>query len=77
MENNSQNLSWQDVMRIAQSPTGQQLLSLIKQSDPVQLKSISSLAGSGNLDQAKMILEKMLNSDEAHRLMQKLGDENG
>ena len=77
MQNNSQNFSMQDMMRIAQSPTGQQLISLLKQSDPSQLKKLSAMASSGNMDQAKDVLQQMLRSNEAQTLMQKLEEENG
>lgn len=77
MQNNSQNFSMQDMMRIAQSPTGQQLLSLLKQGDPSQIRNLSAMASSGNIDQAKSLLQQMLSSNDAQKLMQKLEEENG
>ena len=77
MQNNSQNFSIPDMKRIAQSQAGKELLSLLKQENSAELEQIANLASSGNISQAKNILQQMLNSSEAHRLIQKLGEENG
>ena len=77
MQNNFQNFSMQDMMRIAQSPTGRQLLSLLRQSNPAELEKAGKLASTGNMSQAKDILQKMLSSEEAQKLMKQLGEKNG
>lgn len=77
MQNNSQNFSMQDLMRIAQSPAGRQLISLLQQGDPRELDKITHLASTGNLSQAKDMLQQILNTDKAKDLMQQLGENNG
>ena len=77
MQNNSQNFSFQDMMRIAQSPTGKQLLGLLAQENPEEVKKIAQLASAGNISQAKDVLQQMLNTEEKKSLLQQLGATNG
>lgn len=71
MEKNSQDFL--DAMRRAQSPAGQQLLSLLQSTDNARLQKAREQALSGDYDQVKKTLSAMLSSPEAQALLKKLG----
>ena len=73
MEKKSQDFSMEDVMRIAKSPAGQQLMALLQQKDSAALAEAAAQAKSGNYSQAGQTLSAMLSSPEAQRLMKELG----
>lgn len=73
MEKKSQDFSMDDVMRIANSPAGQQLISMLQQADSASLQEVSRQANAGNYDQASHILNQMLSSPEAKDLIKTLG----
>ena len=60
------------LLKIAQSPAGQQLLSLLKSGNPNDLRTIAANAASGNLEDAKQKLSTMLTSKEAQELLKQL-----
>ena len=60
------------LLKIAQSPAGQKLLSMIKSSNSVDLDSIASAAASGNLEEAKQQLHPIFASDEVKALLKQL-----
>ena len=73
MEKKSQDFSMEDVMRIAKSPAGQQLMALLQQKDSAALDKASAQAKSGNYSQAGQTLSALLSSPEAQKLMKELG----
>ena len=73
MQKNSQDFSMEEALRLAKSPAGQQLLALLKQSDPQTLQQAVQQANSGNYTQAKASLQEILASPEAQALLQQLG----
>ncbi len=73
MQNNSGDLSMQNIMRMASSPAGQQLLALLKQSDPQAMQKAMELAASGDYTKAKESLSPFLGSEEVKKLLQQLG----
>ncbi len=73
MQKNSDNFSMQDVMQLASSPAGQQLLAMLQKSDPEALRKAMQQASSGDFSQAKQSLEPLFASDEAKKLLQQLG----
>ena len=73
MQKNSDNFSMGDIMKMAASPAGRQLLALLKQSDPNALKSAMSAATSGNMQAAGDALAPLLASEEAQKLLRQLG----
>ena len=60
------------LMKLAASPAGQKLLAMVKSSNCVDLDSISSAAASGNLEEAKQMLQGLLASEEAKALIKQL-----
>lgn len=73
MEKKSQDFSMEEVMRIAKSPAGQQLMALLQQKDSAALAEASAQAKAGNYSQAGQTLSALLSSPEAQRLMKELG----
>ena len=73
MEKKSQEFSMEDVMRIAKSPAGQQLMALLQQKDSAALAQATAQAKSGNYSQAGQTLNSLLTSPEAQKLMKELG----
>lgn len=73
MQKDPKNFSMQDAMRLANTPAGQQLLSLLQQSDTAALRNAMEQASGGNYDQAKQLLGPLLASPEVQKLLQQLG----
>lgn len=73
MQKNSQDFSMDEIMRMAKSPAGQQLIALLKQKDTSALDQAVSQAKSGDYSQASKTLSAMLSSPEAQKLMKELG----
>ena len=73
MQKKSQDFSMEEIMRLAKSPAGQQLIALLKQKDTGALEQAVSQAKSGDYSQASKTLSAMLSSPEAQKLMKELG----
>ena len=61
-----------ELLKIAQSPAGQKLLTLLRASNGTDLNSITSAAVSGNLEAAKQQLSGILNNKEVQELLKQL-----
>lgn len=59
------------LIKIAQSPAGQKLLTMLQTSN-ADLSQITSAAASGNLEEAKQKLTGILSTNEAHELLNEL-----
>ena len=75
MQNNQE--AMQEAMRIAKSPEGQNLIRLLKQSNPDKLQQVLSSAASGDLARAKEALNTLLSSPEARAILNRMGGGNG
>ena len=73
MENFSQNFSKEDILRLAKSPAGQQLIAMLQKAGSNKLDQAVSQAKTGDYAQASQTLSAMLSSPEAQRLMKELG----
>lgn len=73
MQKNNQDFSIDEIMRLAKSPAGQQLLAMLKQSDNEKLEQAVSQAKTGDYTQAGQTLSAMLSSPEAQKLLKELG----
>jgi len=60
MQKNSPAFSPEEVLRLAQSPAGQQLLARLRQADPETISQIKTQAEQGAYDQAVKALEGLL-----------------
>lgn len=70
-QNNNFNI--QDAMRLANSPEGQQLIALLKQSDDGTLQSAMEQAKKGDYSRAKEALTPLLASEEIQKLLRQMG----
>lgn len=73
MEKKSQDFSKEDMMRMASSPAGQQLLALLQQKDSAALAQAVAQAKAGNMAGAGQALSNLLASPEVQRLIKELG----
>ena len=61
-----------ELLKIAQSPAGQKLLTMLRASNGSDLNSIASAAASGDLEGAKQQLSAVLNTKEVQELLKQL-----
>ena len=73
MQKNSSNFSMQDALRMVNSPAGQQLLSLLRQTDNSAVQQAIEQASNGDYTHARESLAPLLASDEVKKLLQQLG----
>lgn len=73
MQKNFQDFSMEEVMRLAKSPAGQQLLAMLQQGDSAKLEQAVQQAKTGDYTQAGQTLNGLLSSPEAQKLMKELG----
>lgn len=74
MAKKPQEFSMEDVMRLAKSPAGQQLIAMLQQTDSQKLQQAAALAQSGDYATAGQTLKGMLSSPEAQKLLKELGN---
>ena len=77
MEKKSQDFSIKEAQRLAQTPEGKKLMAMLQQRDTGQLQQAMDHAASGNYKAAGAILQSLLSSPEAQKLMQQLGGKHG
>lgn len=77
MEKKSQDFSIKEAQRLANTPEGQQLMRLLQQTDSGQLQKAMDEAASGNYKAAGNVLQSLLSSPEAQKLIQQLGGNHG
>ena len=73
MEKNSQDFFVQEALRLAKSPAGQQLLTMLRQTDSGQIQQAINQANKGDYQSAQQTLNTLLASSEAQALLQQLG----
>lgn len=73
MEKKNQDFSMEEIMRMAKSPAGQQLIAMLKKQDSGKLEQAVSQAQTGDYAQAGQTLSAMLSSSEAQKLLKELG----
>lgn len=73
MKGNFDELSIREAMRLANTEAGQQLLSMMKSSDPKKLQQAADEAAAGNYEQLKQTMSAFLSSPEARSLLEQLG----
>ena len=73
MQKKTQDFSQEDIIRFAQSPAGQQLIAMLRQGDSSRLQQAISQAQAGNYTGASQILNDMLSSAQAQKLLKELG----
>lgn len=73
MVKKSEDFSMQEIMHLAKSPAGQQLLAMLQRSESGKVQQAADLAAAGKYDQAAQALQGMLSSPEAQMLIKQLG----
>ena len=73
MEKNNPNFSMEEVLKLAKSPAGQQLMAMLRHQDSAKLEQAAAQAKAGDYSQASQTLSAMLSSPEAQKLMKQLG----
>ena len=73
MQKNSENFSLQEAMRLANTPTGQELIGLLRQSNGPQFQQAAELASAGDYAQAKNLLKGLLDDPQVQTLLKALG----
>lgn len=73
MQKNPQGFDTESAMRLAGTPAGQQLLSLLQQANPAALQSAMTQAAAGDMTEARNILQPLLASEEIQKLLKQLG----
>ena len=73
MEKKIQDFSMDEVMRLAKSPAGKQLIAMLQQQNNGQLQQAMTQANSGDYANASKTVSDMLSSPEAQKLLKELG----
>ena len=77
MEKKSQDFSIREAQRLANTPEGRQLMALLQQKDKGQLQKAMAEASAGNYTEAGNLLQSLLSSPDAQKLIQQLGGKHG
>ena len=73
MEKNPQNFDLEAAKRLAATPTGQQLLTLLQQSDAAALQNAMQQAANGDMTSAQSTLQPLLADQQIQKLLKALG----
>ena len=63
----------QEVLRLAASPAGQQLIAMMRQQSGSDFQKAMNNAAAGDYTQAKQAIEKMMSNPQAQKLLRELG----
>ena len=73
MQKKTGEFSMEDMQKLAQSPAGQQLLTLLQSSNDPAIAQAVSQAEAGNYDQVKQSLTALLQNVDIRNLLRQLG----
>lgn len=77
MDKKSQDFSIKEAQRLANTPEGQQLMALLQQTGSEQLQKAMAQANAGNYKEAGALLQSLLSSPDAQKLIRQLGGKHG
>ena len=77
MMKNSQDFSIQEAKRLAKTPDGQRLITMLQQNDNEKLQKAMAEASAGNYKEAGSILQSLLSTPEAQQLIRRIGADHG
>ena len=63
----------EDLMKLATSPAGQQLMQLLQNSDPNAMQNAMQKASSGDLKGAKEAISDLANNPQVQKLLEQMG----
>ena len=66
-------LSMEDLMKLAASPAGQQLMQLLQNSDPIAMQNAMQKASFGDLSGAKEAISALANNPQVQKLLEQMG----
>ena len=67
------NLSMQEILRLANSPAGKQLIAMMQQQGGKEFQKAMANAAAGDYTQAKRAIETMMADPKAQQLLKELG----
>ena len=67
------NFSMEEAMRLANSPAGKQLISMLQQQNQAELQKAMANAASGNYDAARSALSSLLDDPAVKALLKQMG----
>lgn len=70
-----QNFDMQQILKLARSPAGQQLMEALKHNSSADMDKAAALASAGNMEQAKKALSGLLEAPEIKVLLQQLEEQ--
>ena len=76
MENRTElpgGIPMQEILRMAASPAGQQLIAMMRSQGGSELQQAMSNAAAGDYTQAKRAIEKLMTDPQAQKLLKELG----
>ena len=76
MENRTElpgGIPMQEILRMAASPAGQQLIAMMRSQGGSDLQQAMSNAAAGDYTQAKRAIEKLMTDPQAQKLLKELG----
>lgn len=74
MQENSQNFSMQEALRLAQSDAGQQLLAHLRAADPQALSKAMAYIAAGDYQKAMAVLKPVMGDPKAKDALNRLGE---
>ena len=77
MDKKSQDFSIKEAQRLANTSEGQQLMALLQQTGSEQLQKAMVQANAGNFKEAGDLLQSLLASPDAQKLIRQLGGKHG
>lgn len=73
MDKKTPSFSAEDVMRIANSPAGQQLIAMLQKADSATLQQAAAQANAGQYDAAQNTMQALLSDPKMQALVRQLG----
>ncbi len=73
MQKNSGEFSMQDAIQLANSPVGEQLLSMIKKKNPDALNQAMAQANEGNFEQIKETMSALMKDKDIQAMLKQFG----
>ncbi len=75
MQKNSENFSPQQIMQLAKSPAGQELMRHLRAEHAATVDSVTRSAQEGHMDDARAALASFLSDPKTQALLQKLKED--
>lgn len=73
MQKNSGEFSMQDAIQLANSPVGEQLLTMIKKKNPDALNQAMTQANDGNFEQIKETMSALMKDKDIQAMLKQFG----